>query len=259
MCHAGAVFCTRTSPRHTVVCGMSWADLFWSSFNARASMCDKKLNTGKAGDLTRRLVYALRPETIACKRCPHPKGNRSILNCGSKKGVCAACYGKLPDGTLPEVGYPAGLIAAQSIGERGTQLSMKSAHAAGRRVDIESVRKLIGAKVKSKEKDKRTITGYDDFYTRLCFSSDGKETPYRELDPRHIQLLWRVLDRYPGHALSEVLEAVDNGGDLESVARCANLEMIGRLLNGEIRDVPLTSPSAQVMFNCFEVECSSCL
>ena len=242
----------------SLVGGMSWEDLFWSSFNARASMCDKKLNTGKAGDLTRRLVYALRPLTIVTGDCKR-EGRRSVLDCACADGICATCYGELTDGTLPGDGYPAGLIAAQSIGERGTQLSMKSAHASGRQVDIESVRKLINAKEKSEERDKRAITGYGDFYTRLCLSSDGKETPYHELDPRHIQLLWRVLERYPGNALNEVLEAVDKSGTLESIARCANLELIGRLLNGEIRDVPLTSPSAQVMFNSFEVEGSPCL
>ncbi|MBR4654412.1 MAG: hypothetical protein IKO72_13720 [Kiritimatiellae bacterium] len=237
----------------SLVGGMSWEDLFWSSFNARASMCDKKLNTGKAGDLTRRLVYALRPVTITTEDCKH-EGERSVLNCTCADGICAACYGKLSDGTLPEVGYPAGLIAAQSIGERGTQLSMKSAHALGSQVDIESVRKLINAKEKSEEKDKRTIKDYDDFYKRLCFSGDRKKTPYSELDPRHLQLLWRVLNSYPKKSLNEVLKVVDKNGDLESIARCANFEMIGRLLNCEIRDVPLTSPSAQVMFNSFEVE-----
>ena len=56
------------------------------------------------------------------------------------------------------------------------------------------------------------------------------------------------------HTINEVLVAVDKYGDMESIARCANMEMIGQLLNGEIHDVPLTSPSAQVMFNSFEVE-----
>ena len=240
----------KLSIKRSLVDGMSWEDVFWSSFNARASMCDKKLNTGKAGDLTRRLVYALRPETITTGDCKL-EGERSVLNCTCADGICATCYGKLSDGTLPDAGYPAGLIAAQSIGERGTQLSMKSAHAAGRQVDIESVRKLIGAKVKSKEKDKREIEDFNDFYNRLCYSSEGEETPYRKLDIRHIQLLWRVLRRCHGKSLNEVLKAVDERGDMESVARCANLEILGRLLNGEMRDIPMTSPSAQVMFNSF--------
>ena len=228
----------------SLVGGMSWEDLFWSSFNARASMCDKKLGTGKAGDLTRRLVYALRPVTITCKKCTHPNGRRSVLTCGCRDGVCAACYGALPGGELPEPGYPAGLVAAQSIGERGTQLSMKSAHAGRREVDIDSVRQLILAG----GGDGGGIKDYDDFYVRLCGS------PYRALDPRHVQLLWRVLCRQDGKSLNEVLRDVDARGDLESLARRVNRKMAERFLSGEVRGVPLASPSAQVMFNSFDVE-----
>ena len=227
----------------SLVGGMSWEDIFWSSFNARASMCDKKLNTGKAGDLTRCLVYALRPVTITCKKCKTPDGGkRSILNCGCETGICAACYGALSDGTLPEVGYPAGLIAAQSIGERGTQLSMKSAHAGKSQVDIEFVRALILSGKKAKT--------YDEFYKCLC-GEDGAITPYRDLDPRHVQLLWRVLAGYGTKSLNGALKKVDEGKDMESVARRANKETILKLLSGEMRDIPLSSPSAQVMFNSF--------
>ena len=233
----------------SLVGGMSWDDVFWSSFNARTSMCDKKLNTGKAGDLTRRLVYALRPVKIATGECSNPKGGRrSILGCGCEGGVCAACYGTLPDGSPPEVGYPAGLVAAQSIGERGTQLSMKSAHAGGCQLDIESARGLI---IKGEAAGTKVST-YDEFYNCLCYK-DGRETPYCSLDPRHIQLLWRVLDGSDGKSLSGALKAVDGGKDMESLARCANKAAIGRMLSGEMRDVPLDSPSAQVMFNSFGI------
>jgi hypothetical protein len=232
----------------SLVGGMSWEGLFWSSFNARASMCDKKLSTGKAGDLTRRLVYALRPVTITCKKCTHPNGRRSVLTCGCRDGVCATCYGALPGGELPEPGYPAGLVAAQSIGERGTQLSMKSAHAGGCQVDIEVVRKLI---INGETTGKKVST-YDEFYNCLCYK-DGRKTTYCSLDPRHIQLLWRVLDGSDGKSLSGALKAVDGGKDMESLARCANKASIGRLLSGEMRDVPLDSPSAQVMFNSFGI------
>ena len=236
----------------SLVGGMSWDDIFWSSFNARASMCDKKLNTGKAGDLTRRLVYALRPMTITRKKCSHPRGERSVLNCGCENGICAECYGKLPGGDLPEVGYPAGLVAAQSIGERGTQLSMKSAHESKSQVNIDSTRNLIGAKDKRTKQGKIKIRSHEDFYVRLCGSRENGYTPYHELDPRHIQLLWRVLSLYPGNSLNEVLKDVDEGGDAESIARSANLKVLERFLNGEMRDIPLGSPSAQVMFNNFE-------
>ena len=229
----------------SLVGGMSWEDVFWSSFNARASMCAKKLNTGKAGDLTRRLVYALRPVAIACRKCRNPNGGkRSILGCGCEAGICAECYGALPDGKLPDVGYPAGLIAAQSIGERGTQLSMKSAHAGKSQVDIESVRALILSGEKAET--------YEEFYTCLC-GEEGEATPYSDLDPRHIQLLWRVMERCGDKSLKDVLKKVDEGADMESVARRANKETFASLLSGEMRNIPLSSPSAQVMFNGFAV------
>ena len=175
-----------------------------------------------------------------------------MLNCGCENGICAECYGKLPGGDLPEVGYPAGLLAAQSIGERGTQLSMKSAHESKSQVNIDSTRNLIGAKDKRTKQGKIKIRSYEDFYVRLCGSRENGYTPYHELDPRHIQLLWRVLSRYPGNSLNEALKDVDEGGDAESIARSANLKVLEKLLNGEMRDIPLGSPSAQVMFNSFE-------
>lgn len=230
----------------SLVGGMSWKDIFWSSFNARASMCDKKLNTAKAGGLTRSLVYALRPVTITSKKCSNPKkGVRSILSCGCKNGICAECYGKLPGGELPEIGYPAGLIAAQSIGERGTQLSMKSAHVGGSQVDIEFVRTII-------MKGNKAGT-YNEFYKYLC-RDDDDITPYHDLDMRHVQLLWRVLDRYETKSLNSVLDEIHKHTDMESIAHGLSDNAIAAFLRGTMRDVPLTSPSAQVMFNSFKEE-----
>ncbi len=57
---------------------------------------------------------------------------RSILTCRSKTGVCAKCYGtNLATGDLVNVGEAVGIIAAQSIGEPGTQLTMRTFHAGG--------------------------------------------------------------------------------------------------------------------------------
>ena len=57
---------------------------------------------------------------------------RSVLTCKSKVGVCAKCYGKnLATGTLVNIGEAVGIIAAQSIGEPGTQLTMRTFHAGG--------------------------------------------------------------------------------------------------------------------------------
>ncbi|MBO4443741.1 MAG: DNA-directed RNA polymerase subunit beta' [Bacteroidaceae bacterium] len=57
---------------------------------------------------------------------------RSVLTCESKKGVCAKCYGRnLATGLLVEKGEAVGVIAAQSIGEPGTQLTLRTFHAGG--------------------------------------------------------------------------------------------------------------------------------
>ena len=57
---------------------------------------------------------------------------RSIFTCASRVGVCAKCYGKNMATTLPvQVGEAVGTIAAQSIGEPGTQLTMRTFHTGG--------------------------------------------------------------------------------------------------------------------------------
>ena len=57
---------------------------------------------------------------------------RSVLTCESAVGVCAACYGRsLATGKLVDIGEAVGIIAAQSIGEPGTQLTMRTFHTGG--------------------------------------------------------------------------------------------------------------------------------
>ncbi|MGE3511322.1 MAG: DNA-directed RNA polymerase subunit beta', partial [Vicinamibacterales bacterium] len=57
---------------------------------------------------------------------------RSVLTCASRRGVCAQCYGRdLATGKMVELGQAVGVIAAQSIGEPGTQLTMRTFHIGG--------------------------------------------------------------------------------------------------------------------------------
>ncbi|HEY1720494.1 MAG TPA: DNA-directed RNA polymerase subunit beta' [Magnetospirillaceae bacterium] len=59
-------------------------------------------------------------------------GIRSVLTCESENGICGACYGRdLARGTRVNVGEAVGVIAAQSIGEPGTQLTMRTFHIGG--------------------------------------------------------------------------------------------------------------------------------
>ena len=57
---------------------------------------------------------------------------RSVLTCEARRGVCVKCYGRnLATGRLVELGEAVGVMAAQSIGEPGTQLTMRTFHIGG--------------------------------------------------------------------------------------------------------------------------------
>ncbi len=82
---------------------------------------DGNVVVAKGTDLNSMLVQRLVDAGIETVRV------RSVLTCESKLGVCAVCYGRsLPTGKLVDVGEAVGIIAAQSIGEPGTQLTMRT-------------------------------------------------------------------------------------------------------------------------------------
>jgi DNA-directed RNA polymerase subunit beta' len=77
---------------------------------------------------------------------------RSVLTCRAKNGVCAKCYGRdLSHGRQVENGQAVGILAAQSIGEPGTQLTMRTFHIGGtasRRVEQADIRSRVDGIVK---------------------------------------------------------------------------------------------------------------
>ncbi|MBM3680159.1 MAG: hypothetical protein FJW81_02340 [Actinobacteria bacterium] len=76
----------------------------------------------------RTLVWAM--NELVDAECTVPV--RSVLTCEAEVGVCGACYGVMPaTGSRSEVGDAVGIIAAQSIGEPGTQLTMRTFHTGG--------------------------------------------------------------------------------------------------------------------------------
>ncbi|HEV3123462.1 MAG TPA: DNA-directed RNA polymerase subunit beta', partial [Candidatus Dormibacteraeota bacterium] len=76
-------------------------------------------------DAASRAIYAERASLPRVKV-------RSIMTCKAREGVCRACYGRnLATGRLVEIGEAVGVIAAQSIGEPGTQLTMRTFHTGG--------------------------------------------------------------------------------------------------------------------------------
>jgi DNA-directed RNA polymerase subunit beta' len=82
---------------------------------------------------------------------------RSVLTCESRVGVCGKCYGRdLARGTVVNIGEAVGVIAAQSIGEPGTQLTMRTFHiggAAQRGAEQSSIEAAFDAKIEVKNRN----------------------------------------------------------------------------------------------------------
>jgi DNA-directed RNA polymerase subunit beta' len=83
------------------------------------------------------LVKGLHPETGEALPTQPSDSDRnirvfSVLNCEAEVGVCAKCYGRaLAEGKMVQIGEAVGIVAAQSIGEPGTQLTMRTFHSGG--------------------------------------------------------------------------------------------------------------------------------
>jgi DNA-directed RNA polymerase subunit beta' len=92
---------------------------------------------------------------------------RSPLTCRAKNGLCQACYGWDPSTRmLPEIGLPVGVIAGQSVGERGTQLTMRTFHTGG--VKGEDITKGL-------PRVERLIEGWADLVQFKVRLTDGRE------------------------------------------------------------------------------------
>ena len=228
----------------SLVGGMPWKAFFAASQNARSSMCQKKIGTQKAGHLTRQLVLGLWGWTIAEKDCGCGDGARSVLTCACRKndgrGICAKCFGTLPNGKEPEVGMPIGLIAAQTLGERGTQLSMRVFHTGGHEIDFDKVAKLMRHAAVAANDGKEVVIGkFDDFIAHFA------EGAYAKIDKRYFQLLWRVLKSAPKQTLSSI-----DADPFAKLAKGSQMEVIMQYARGK-QPLSLDSPFARVFFNLF--------
>ena len=88
---------------------------------------------------------------------------RSVMTCESKQGVCAKCYGRnLATGRPVQAGEAVGVIAAQSIGEPGTQLTLRTFHVGGTASNIAQDSQLISKYNSVVEFDEvKTVPGKD--------------------------------------------------------------------------------------------------
>ena len=108
---------------------------------------------------------------------------RSVLTCESRQGVCAKCYGRnLASGQMVQKGEAIGVIAAQSIGEPGTQLTLRTFHVGGIASNIAS--------------ENRIVTKYDGILEmddlRVVESTDSEGKPYKVVVSRLVEM--RIVD-----------------------------------------------------------------
>ncbi|BCB95724.1 DNA-directed RNA polymerase subunit beta' [Dissulfurispira thermophila] len=162
---------------------------------------------------------------------------RSVLTCNSRSGVCAKCYGRdLARGDAIEIGEAIGIIAAQSIGEPGTQLTMRTFHIGGaatkvieqatlepknsgyvKFIDLNAVKNKEGvlivlnrnAMIAIVDKSGREKEKYNLVYGARIFAEDGQkiEAGQRlvEWDPYSTPILTEIGGRI---ALGDIVEGV---------------------------------------------------
>src|SRR5699024_10388308 len=103
---------------------------------------------------------------------------RSVFTCNTKHGVCKQCYGRnLATGGDVEVGEAVGIIAAQSIGEPGTQLTMRTFHTVGAAGDditqgLPRIQELFEAR---NPKGQATISEFEGVIKEIKESKDKRE------------------------------------------------------------------------------------
>jgi len=116
---------------------------------------------------------------------------RSVLTCESKRGVCAKCYGRnLANGLMVQQGEAVGVIAAQSIGEPGTQLTLRTFHVGGTASNITTESRLIAR------------------YNGVIEIEEVRTVPKKDIDKGDIEIVigrlaeLRIIDKKTGISLT---------------------------------------------------------
>ena len=171
---------------------------------------------------------------------------RSVLTCQTPTGVCAKCYGKsMASGKLVDIGEAVGIVAAQSIGEPGTQLTMRTFHQGGVGGDITGglprVQELFEARVPKNcapiASVAGTITLEDEgnFWTLTIHPDDGSDVVvYEKLSKRQgLAQVRRPMESNPNAMIERSLREGDHVDVGDRLLRGAAdphdvLEVLGR-------------------------------
>ncbi len=140
---------------------------------------------------------------------------RSVLTCESKRGVCAKCYGRnLATGLMVQKGESVGVVAAQSIGEPGTQLTLRTFHVGGTASNV-AVEATIKAKFDGvvQIEDIRSIAAEDSEGNPIRVVM-GRSGEIRLVDPRTQKVLMSNVAPYGSFLTVEDGQSVQKGATL---------------------------------------------
>ena len=165
---------------------------------------------------------------------------RSPLTCQTRRGICQMCYGRLPaTGKLVEIGQAVGVIAAQSIGEPGTQLTMRTFHTGGiagsdittglpRVQELFEVRPPKGAGVLTHIDGAISIEEDPNGSRRIRVTYDEEERHDYALPPGAIRLVERGEPVEEGKLLAVVLNTTDPSpaGEGEPTTALVNTDVV---------------------------------
>ncbi|MBK4140661.1 DNA-directed RNA polymerase subunit beta' [Corynebacterium macginleyi] len=222
-----------------------FSELWETSASGRVLAIDAKDEKGEVvaeagSDLTEELTQKLLDAKVTEVKV------RSVLTCQTPAGVCAKCYGKsMASGQLVDIGEAVGIVAAQSIGEPGTQLTMRTFHQGGVGGDITGglprVQELFEAR---NPKNRAPIASVDgtvslsdegNFWTLTITPDDGSDdVVYEKLSKRQgLAQVRRPMESNPNAMIERSLKDGDHVETGDRLMRGAAdphdvLEVLGR-------------------------------
>nr|WP_234457618.1 DNA-directed RNA polymerase subunit beta' [Corynebacterium macginleyi] len=222
-----------------------FSELWETSASGRVLATDVKDENGEVvaeagSDLTEELTQKLLDAKVIEVKV------RSVLTCQTPAGVCAKCYGKsMASGQLVDIGEAVGIVAAQSIGEPGTQLTMRTFHQGGVGGDITGglprVQELFEAR---NPKNRAPIASVDgtvslsdegNFWTLTITPDDGSDdVVYEKLSKRQgLAQVRRPMESNPNAMIERSLKDGDHVETGDRLMRGAAdphdvLEVLGR-------------------------------
>ena len=139
---------------------------------------------------------------------------RSVLTCESKRGVCAKCYGRnLATARMVQLGEAAGVIAAQAIGEPGTQLTLRTFHAGGVAGNAAANASIVAKNDAKLEFDELRTVPFRDEDSKDCEMVVSRLSEVRFVDP-HTNIVLSTLNVPYGSTLYNKQDDVVKKDDL---------------------------------------------